>query len=144
MRKVDFRPYKREWFYYIDHKGLLFLEETEPKNFTSCLKDANFLDFFFDSFQINNTGTFKEYKYISPCWQEANFVRCHSFPIVFRMINRVENEWRLPYAGTKHILFDPAKLHLSEQGLLLHEVTFGAIEKSYAAFDTDLSIWLGD
>ena len=35
--------FKREWFYYIDHKGMLFLEETEPKNYTSCLKDDKFL-----------------------------------------------------------------------------------------------------
>jgi len=34
---------RREWFYYIDHKGMLFLEETEPKNYTSCLKDDRFL-----------------------------------------------------------------------------------------------------
>ena len=43
---------KREYFYYIDHKvaylsfmsqGLLYLEETEPKNYTSCLKDDKFL-----------------------------------------------------------------------------------------------------
>ena len=46
-RKVTFKPYKREWFYYIDHKGMLFLEETHPKNYTSCLKDDKFLDFFF-------------------------------------------------------------------------------------------------
>ena len=35
--------FKREWFYYIDHKGMLYLEETEPKNYTSCLKDDRFL-----------------------------------------------------------------------------------------------------
>ena len=35
--------FKREWFYYIDHKGMLFLEETEPKNYTSCLKEERFL-----------------------------------------------------------------------------------------------------
>lgn len=58
MNKVAFKPYKREWFYFIDNKGLLYLEETEPKNYTSCLKDAKFLDFFFGSFKLNNTGTF--------------------------------------------------------------------------------------
>jgi len=50
-KKVSLQTFKREWFYYIDHKvtspspfqGLLFLEETEPKNFTSCLKETKFL-----------------------------------------------------------------------------------------------------
>ena len=60
-KKVLFKPYKREWFYYLDHKGMLYLEETWPKNYTSCLRDPSFLDFFFDALQINNTETFKEY-----------------------------------------------------------------------------------
>ena len=61
IKKVAFRPYKREWFYFIDHKGMLFLEETEPKNYTSCLKDINFLDFFISALQKNDTGNFLEY-----------------------------------------------------------------------------------
>ncbi len=33
----------REWFYFVDSKGLLYLEETSPKIFTSALKDLKFL-----------------------------------------------------------------------------------------------------
>ena len=43
QKKVNLQTWRREWFYYIDHKGMLFLEETEPKNYTSCLKDERFL-----------------------------------------------------------------------------------------------------
>jgi len=52
MKRAALSFQRREWFYYIDHKvirrcsdwqGLLFLEETEPKNYTSCLKDEKFL-----------------------------------------------------------------------------------------------------
>ena len=42
-KSVELKTWRREWFYYIDHKGTLFLEETEPKNYTSCLKDDRFL-----------------------------------------------------------------------------------------------------
>ena len=42
-KSVSLKKWRREWFYYIDHKGMLFLEETEPKNYTSCLKDDRFL-----------------------------------------------------------------------------------------------------
>ncbi len=51
-KSVYLKAFKREYYYYIDHKvltiallnkGLLYLEETEPKNFTSCLKDDKFL-----------------------------------------------------------------------------------------------------
>jgi len=59
-------------------------------------------------------------------------------------MEKVEGEWILPYAGSKHIVFDPKKLYLSDSGLLLHEVNFGLIEKSYATFDTDLAIKLSD
>lgn len=63
---------------------MLFNEETDPKNFTSNLKDGPFLDFFFKSLQKNNTNQFKEFTYISPCWGEMNFVKVHSSPVVFR------------------------------------------------------------
>ena len=57
-RRVSLKAYNREYFYQIDHKGMLFLEETEPKNYTSCLKDAQFLDFFFKNLRKNETGQF--------------------------------------------------------------------------------------
>lgn len=59
--KVVLNKWKREWFYFIDHKGMLFLEETEPKNYTSCLKDTRFLNFFFSNLRLNETGQFNEY-----------------------------------------------------------------------------------
>lgn len=30
----------REYFYYIDHQGMLFLDDVRIKNFTSCFKDG--------------------------------------------------------------------------------------------------------
>jgi hypothetical protein len=53
---VVLNKWKREWFYFIDHKGMLFNEETHPKNYTSCLKDTNFLNFFFKNIRPNETG----------------------------------------------------------------------------------------
>ena len=41
--KANFCTTSREYFFLIDHKGLLYLEETNPKNFTSCIKDTRFL-----------------------------------------------------------------------------------------------------
>jgi hypothetical protein len=49
-------------------------------------------------------------------------------------------EWKLLFAGTKHTNLDPTKLFLNQEGLLVHEVSVGLIEKSYATFDTDLAI----
>jgi len=44
----------RDYFMYIDHKGQLFLEETEPKNYVTCIKDPKFFVLFFSNFNISN------------------------------------------------------------------------------------------
>lgn len=75
---------RREYFYYIDHQGQLFLDDARIKNFTSCFKDKEFLVFFFSRLRRNETGRFEqEFPFISPCGRERNFVRCDDVPIVF-------------------------------------------------------------
>lgn len=33
-------PRIREYFYYVDHQGMLFLDDVRIRNFTSCFKDG--------------------------------------------------------------------------------------------------------
>ena len=73
MNKI--KNFKYKWFYYIDHRGLLYLEDVTPKNYTSCLKQKKALDFFFTHLQENDLGIDEEYTHISPCWIEMNFVK---------------------------------------------------------------------
>lgn len=73
----------REYFYYIDHQGMLFLDDAKMKNFTSCFKEKKFLQFFFNQLRLNKTGCYKEFPYISPCGREMNYVRCDDRPVVF-------------------------------------------------------------
>lgn len=43
----------RHYFYFMDTRGQVFLEETVPRNIATCMKDIKFLDFlirFVDSF----------------------------------------------------------------------------------------------
>ncbi len=62
-----FKKIPRDYFFFIDHrvkmeyiciyrKGNLYLEETEPKNFTNCIKDNGFLVrmFYNSNFLRNN------------------------------------------------------------------------------------------
>lgn len=51
--------YKREYFYAIDHQGMLFMEDARMKNFTSCFKEPKFLHFFFRRVRLNNTGLYQ-------------------------------------------------------------------------------------
>ena len=75
---------RRNYFYVIDLKGQLFLEDCQFRNFTSCLKDPKFLSSFFQQLRQNNSGARatetsiidspSNYQYISPCGKEINFV----------------------------------------------------------------------
>ncbi|CAG9860102.1 unnamed protein product [Phyllotreta striolata] len=76
-------PKVREYFYYIDHQGMLFLDDARIKNFTSCFKEKKFIRFFFNQLRVNTTGRYTEFPYVSPCGRERNFVRCDDRPIVF-------------------------------------------------------------
>ncbi|XP_077574068.1 UPF0598 protein C8orf82 homolog [Stigmatopora nigra] len=77
-------PRIREYFYYIDHQGQLFLDDTKMKNFVTCFKDKKFLTFFFSRLRVNQSGRYKEdFPFLSLCGRERNFLRCDDRPVVF-------------------------------------------------------------
>lgn len=81
------KPKIREYFYFIDHNGMLFLDDSRMKNFTSCFKEKVFLNFFFKNIKNNSTGRYQdEFPYVSLCGIERNFIRCDDVPIVFTHI----------------------------------------------------------
>ncbi|KAM9358105.1 UPF0598 protein C8orf82 homolog [Symphorus nematophorus] len=77
-------PRIREYFYYIDHQGQLFLDDTKVKNFVTCFKDKQFLVFFFSRLRSNQSGRYEEdFPFLSLCGRERNFLRCDDRPVVF-------------------------------------------------------------
>ena len=58
-------PKIREYFYYMDHQGMLFMDDSKMKNFTSCFKDKAFLKFFISRITHNNTGILVSRKNLS-------------------------------------------------------------------------------
>ncbi|XP_012286384.1 UPF0598 protein CG30010 [Orussus abietinus] len=132
-------PRVREYFYYIDHQGMLFLDDSRMKNFTSCFKDKKFLAFFFKRLRTNNLERYKEFPYISLCGRERNFVRCDDLPIVFTHIIERHNvksgdiEHLFSYAHADDLLtvpFEPNKIYMNiNSGRVYHpapEVAGGA------------------
>ncbi|KAM8966345.1 UPF0598 protein C8orf82 homolog [Pelodytes ibericus] len=120
-------PRIREYFYYIDHQGQLFLDDTKVKNFITCFKDKQFLVFFFKQVKRNMSGRYQEdFPYISPCGRERNFIRCDDRPIVFTHLERDESSGPtlLSYCGGGDKLtrsFEPQKLvMLPENGRVYH------------------------
>ncbi|GJQ82807.1 hypothetical protein Trydic_g13509 [Trypoxylus dichotomus] len=122
-------PRIREYFYYIDHQGMLFLDDARMKNFTSCFKDKKFIQFFFNQMRLNKTGRYAEFPYISLCGRERNYVRCDDYPFVFtnvidKTLQSGMKELHLAYNHAGDLLsltFLPDKIFmLPESGRIYH------------------------
>jgi hypothetical protein len=64
----------RHYFYVLDNRGQVFLEETWPRNIATSLKDSKFLDFTLKNMKSNDTSNYPEIPYISLCGKEINFI----------------------------------------------------------------------
>ncbi|XP_014358500.2 UPF0598 protein CG30010 [Papilio machaon] len=120
-------PKIREYFYYIDHQGMLFLDDSRMKNFTSCFKEKKFLEFFFKRIRLNNTGRYEnDFPFVSLCGRERNYIRCDDVPIVYTHIitNNTCSDHFLTYGYAGDLLkvkFIPDKIFmLPETGRVYH------------------------
>ncbi|KHN70681.1 UPF0598 protein C8orf82 [Toxocara canis] len=110
----------REYFYYIDHQGQLFLEDARIKNFTSCFKEERFLKFYFSRLTVNKSGRYaNEFPYVSPCGIELNFLRCDDRPFVFTALDVDKECW---FVGncSKEVPFEAKNLCMFPNGRLYH------------------------
>lgn len=75
----------RRYYYVIDSRGQLFLEDSKFRNYATCLKDKKFLDFFYKQLRPNSSGWSSQIPYISLCGKELNFVTVDDpiAPLVF-------------------------------------------------------------
>ncbi|XP_008282286.1 UPF0598 protein C8orf82 homolog [Stegastes partitus] len=121
-------PRIREYFYYIDHQGQLFLDDTKVKNFVTCFKDKQFLVFFFNRLRFNQSGRYEEdFPFLSLCGRERNFVRCDDRPVVFTHLLQsptgpqgiVGEQELLSYCGGAEKLSDPFR----PEALFMHPVS---------------------
>lgn len=122
----ELNPKEREYFYYINHEGMLFLDDAKIKNFTSCFKERKFLRFFFSRIKLNETGCYEEtFPFVSLCGKEKNYIRCDDLPIVFTQLLKDSNgNDVLSYAhvGDQLIIpFRPDKIYMKpETGRVYH------------------------
>ncbi|KAH7700038.1 hypothetical protein AAVH_05809 [Aphelenchoides avenae] len=125
----------REYFYYIDHNGQLFMDDARMKNFTSCFKDKKFLDFFFARVRHNETGRYEdEFPYVSPCGREMNYVRCDDRPIVFTQLEKDQELWHICNSNRTYP-FTPTKLCMLPNGRLYHSApvdNYGLVKSALA------------
>jgi hypothetical protein len=137
----------REYFYYLDHNGQLFMDDSRMKNFTSCFKDKQFLAFFFRSLKYTDVERYKEYfPYKSLCGREQNYLRCDDRPIVFTSIDFDKDAIEYNKC-TRTIPFEPSKLCMFPNGRLYHPshfdeyglVTSQLADELYIRFKFDLN-----
>lgn len=85
------------------------------KNFTSCFKDKQFLEFFFKRLRRNTSGRYEEsFPFISLCGRERNFIRCDDLPIVFTHLLNDGQQLSYGYTGDKLVFpFTPEHLYMS-------------------------------
>uniref|UniRef100_A0A8B9G3H1 Chromosome 8 open reading frame 82 n=1 Tax=Amazona collaria TaxID=241587 RepID=A0A8B9G3H1_9PSIT len=117
-------PRTREYFYYLDHQGQLFLDDTKVKNFITCFKDVAFLSFFFKQLEPNRSGRYEaEFPFLSRCGRERNFLRCEDRPIVFTHLLPGDSRLLSFCGGGERLAvpFQPEKLTVfPENGRLYH------------------------
>ncbi|CEL92074.1 unnamed protein product [Vitrella brassicaformis CCMP3155] len=118
-------PPPREYFYVVGHQGHLFLEDTEPKNIATSLKDGKFLDFFWRQLRENTSrpDLAERYPWVSPCGRELNWVRAEEAPIVFHSLCEGGDAPFLTYAGSLRVPFHPEQL-VSSRGRFFHPSFF--------------------
>jgi len=138
----------REYFYYIDHQGQLFLDDAKIKNFTSCYKEKDFLVFFFNRLKENKLEKYNdEFPWLSRCGREMNYVRCDDTPIVYtHIIDGMDNRQdQLSYnwGGERMtVLFEPEHVcMLPETGRIYHPAPdqYGKIGLIKSSLAIDLS-----
>ncbi|RNA08198.1 hypothetical protein BpHYR1_046589 [Brachionus plicatilis] len=119
----------REYFYYLDHQGQLFLDDTKIKNFTSCYKgkyfiflEKNFLEFFFRKLRKNNSKHYADkFAFVSYCGVERNFLRCDDLPFVITSLDEKNGLIQLNQINSSHWSF---KFHPAN---LFHDPTSGRL-----------------
>ena len=114
----------RRYFYVLDHRGLLFLEESKFRNYATCLKDKTFLDFFFKQLRVNTTTFYPELPFVSLCGKEQNFLSIDDSlaAVVFGDMLTLGDELTLGFSNIKQS-FDPALLCIDhESGRLYHPI----------------------
>ena len=118
---------KREYYYVMDLRGQLFVENVK-RSIATSMKDVKFLDFMYKNLRYNDTNINKEIPLLTYCGKEKNFVTPidQNSVLVFKDLIQSKdapNGYILTYGGTLQQNFDPSKLAFSnETGRIYHEL----------------------
>ncbi len=107
----------REYFFTIDAAGHLIHDG-------AIVDDTRFLERFYRSLRVNDSGRHTDYRYYSPCGSETNYVACVDSPIVFNSLRAAQ----LYYGAQCSIPFRARDLRYSTKtGVLYHAAPVGEL-----------------
>lgn len=94
---------KRKYFYAIDTRGALFLEDSKHRNIATSMKDPQFLKHFYTMLRenLNKDTESSMYPLVSPCGKESNFVLPEDplSVIGFQELTEINGQHTLLYGG---------------------------------------------
>lgn len=118
----------RRYFYVLDSRGLLFLEDSKFRNYATCLKDKTFLDFFFKQLRANTTQFYPEIPFVSLCGKEQNFLTVDDpvaavvFGDLLKTNDEVEQRLSWGFSNLQQSFKPSALVSDHESGRLYHPV----------------------
>ena len=124
---------KRHYFYVIDTRGQVFLEETLPRNIATSMKDGKFLNFLHNSLRKNETGIHEfSHPFVSYCGKEINYVSPYDrhSAFVFKDLfcnNVVITQSNISETGTLELTYASGLKHPFDIENLVYHPTSGRI-----------------
>ena len=106
----------REYFYYLDENGQLFLDNTKSKTYLSCYKEQKFLESFFKHLRTNELQRYDEFPFISKFFGDMNYLKCEDLPFVITYLDERNDMVQLNQMNSAHWLFhfDPNRLYMNK------------------------------
>ncbi len=120
---------EREDFYTIDIRGSLWRGADE-------LNEENYIDYFFNKLQKNETGRNPDYPFLSDLGAEKAFLKAADTPIVFKIFDGE----KLFYTENNFVEFSPENLRFSDAGILYHAAPVG----DFGRISANIAIQLGE
>ncbi|EQC33346.1 hypothetical protein SDRG_09322 [Saprolegnia diclina VS20] len=144
----DEQAERRNYFYYVDLQGQLFLEDMVPKNIATSLKSPKFLKFFFHMLRphaatdLQYVTAFLEYPYRSPCGPEMNYIKAADTPIVVTELQKHEAQWLLRTNADPEadVPFAPSSLAISASTGRLYHWTESKYVQGYSLVRSQVAV----
>jgi hypothetical protein len=110
----------RHYFYVLDLRGNIFLEESKHRNIATCIKDISFQNFMLRNLKPNYSTDFPDIPLLVKCGHETNFVT----PIdsLSSFVHKELRDTELKFGGSLSQEFNPLLLRYNSISQRLYHI----------------------